>query len=92
MSSVAAELVINGFVQGIGYRYFCYRKAVNLNLTGWVKNNPDGTVQTFVEGERGAIEAYIKELKIGPPASSVTDIKVKWYDYSGEYDKFNITF
>ncbi|NOY89010.1 MAG: acylphosphatase [FCB group bacterium] len=92
MSSVAAELIIYGFVQGVSYRYFCYRKAVNLNLTGWVRNNPDGSVQTFVEGERGAIEIYIKELKTGTPASSVTDIKVKWYDYSGKYDKFKITF
>ena len=40
MSSVGAELRVSGMVQGVGYRYFCYRKANDLGITGWVKNQP----------------------------------------------------
>ena len=92
MSSVAAELTVRGLVQGVGYRYFCYRKAVDLNLTGWARNNFDGSVSARIEGERGAIEVFISELKIGPRAASVTDVEVNFTNFTGKYDKFDITF
>ena len=91
MSSVSAELTIFGHVQGVGFRYFCYRTAVGLNLTGWVANNPDGSVSTLVEGERGTIEEYVKELKAGPAPASVRDIKLQWGNFSGKYHSFEIT-
>ena len=92
MSSVAAELKVRGMVQGVGYRYYCYRKALNLNLTGWAKNNPDGSVSAHVEGDRGAIEDFINDLKIGPSSASVSDIDVRWSDFTGKYHSFDITF
>ncbi|UCE25743.1 MAG: acylphosphatase [Candidatus Zixiibacteriota bacterium] len=92
MSSVAAELKILGLVQGVGFRYYCYRKALNLNLTGWAKNNHDGSVSAHVEGERGAIEAFIKDLTIGPSSATVTEVDVSWCDFTGQYPKFDITF
>ncbi len=91
MSSVSAELTVYGQVQGVGYRYYCYRSALRLNLTGWVRNNPDGSVSVRVEGERGAIEEYIKELTTGPPPASVKDFKLRWGEFTGEYDSFDIT-
>ncbi len=91
MSSVSAELTIYGHVQGVGFRYFCYRTAVGLNLTGWVKNNPDGSVSTKVEGERGAIEEFIGEVKAGPAPASVRDIKLRWGPYSGLHTTYEIT-
>ncbi len=92
MSSVAAELLVRGLVQGVGYRYFCYRSATNLNLKGWAKNNPDRSVTAYVEGDRSAIEDFIKDIKIGPPSASVTDVIVKWSDFTGKYDSFDITY
>lgn len=92
MNSAAAEMKVTGFVQGVGYRYFCYKKALQLQLTGWVKNLPDGSVATLVEGDRGAIEVYIKELKIGPMVSTVANIDIKWLSYTGAYDSFEITY
>ena len=56
MSSIGAIILINGFVQGVGYRYFCFDRARNLGLYGWVKNNPDCTVSVQVEGDRSLIE------------------------------------
>ena len=92
MNQVGAEITVSGVVQGVGYRYFCYRHAVNLELTGWTKNDPDGSVFVFVEGDRGAIEALIDELKVGPFSASVTRVNVKWVEFTGKYDNFEITF
>ena len=92
MNSVAAELKVRGMVQGVGYRYYCYRKAMNLNLAGWAKNNPDGSVSAYVEGDRGAIEDFINDLKTGPPSASVTDVDVRWSEFTGKHNRFDITF
>ena len=92
MSQVGAEITVRGVVQGVGYRYFCYRHAVNLELTGWTKNDPDGSVFVYVEGNRSVIEALIDELKVGPYSASVSRIDVKWVKFTGKYKTFEITF
>lgn len=92
MGSVAAELTVYGVVQGVGFRYHCYRRAVDLGLTGWVRNNPDGSVGTYVEGDRGSIEIFIKELKAGARPASVSDVRIQWLEYTGQHRTFEITF
>ena len=92
MSSVAAELKVRGVVQGVGYRYFCYRSALNLNLNGWARNDPDGSVSALVEGERGAIEQFVDDLKVGPRSATVTDVQIKWKEFTGKYSGFDITY
>lgn len=91
MSSASAEIIVTGMVQGVGYRYFCFRLAKNLNLVGWVKNNFDGSVSSAVEGDRSLIEEYIKQLRIGPPASSVKDVLVDWHKYQAKFKNFEIS-
>jgi acylphosphatase len=92
MNQVGAEITVRGVVQGVGYRYFCHRHAINLNLTGWVKNDPDGSVFIYAEGDRSAVEALIDELKVGPYSATVSRVNVKWVAYTGNYDNFEITF
>ena len=92
MNQVGAEITVRGVVQGVGYRYFCYHHAVNLQLTGWAKNEPDGSVFVRVEGDRGTIEELINELKVGPSNATVTQVKVKWVEYTGQFNNFQITF
>ncbi|MFH1372438.1 MAG: acylphosphatase [bacterium] len=84
-------MTIRGNVQGVGYRYYCYRRAAGLGVGGWVKNNPDGSVSVAAEGERSLLEELIKDLKVGPPGAVVTDIDVTWEKLSGSYQGFNIT-
>ena len=91
MNSVGAELIVSGLVQGVGFRFFCYQSAIRLNLTGWVKNNPDGSVTAFVEGERSLVEEYITQVKLGPVSSDVNNLSVKWIAFSGQFNKFEIT-
>lgn len=90
MSYVGAEITVFGNVQRVGFRYFCFRLANDLNLVGWVKNNPDGSVSSLVEGDSGAVESYIKELKIGSPYSNVSNIKVEKKTVTGDLKNFDI--
>jgi acylphosphatase len=90
MSSVGADIRVRGSVQGVGFRYFCRQHASQLDLRGWVKNLPDSSVSLHVEGERGSIEAFLDELKVGPGQASVTDVSVTWTMYSGQYHSFEI--
>jgi len=90
VSESAVHLKIRGVVQGVGYRYFCYRTAVGLGLKGRARNRPDGSVEVAAEGGRGELEILIKELKVGPMHASVTDIDVTWGEAGGKYDSFEI--
>ncbi len=92
MSSAGARLHIQGMVQGVGYRYFCYDRARALELNGWVRNDPDGTVAVRVEGDRSGIESLISELKAGPPSANVTNIDVEWQRFTGEFTEFKVAF
>jgi len=91
VNSVAVQLIIRGLVQGVGYRYFCYRAARSLGLTGQVRNNPDGSVSIKAEGDRSLIEEFIKELKIGPSMAHVSEVEVNWGNYIGQFNDFDIT-
>ena len=77
-------------MQGVGFRYFCYRIASQLKITGWVKNNPDSSVSVYAEGDRGQLEELISQLKVGPSAANVRDVKVQWAEFSGKFKSFEV--
>ena len=81
---------ISGVVQGVGYRYFVYREAEPLNLTGYVKNLTDGNVEVFAEGLKEDLNKLLIALRLGPSFSQVDDVKVEWKEYQGKYKKFSI--
>lgn len=70
----ARHLLIEGKVQGVGYRYFAYQAALRLGLAGWVKNLADGRVEALAEGEGEVLDAWVAELRRGPARSAVTHI------------------
>ena len=59
---VHAHILYSGTVQGVGFRYTTRGFAVELGLTGWVKNLPDGTVEIFAEGKKETIEEFLVKL------------------------------
>jgi acylphosphatase len=87
-----ARIVVHGMVQGVGFRYFAYRQATIRGLKGYVRNRPDGTVESVVEGERGMIEDYVRELNIGPRYARVTRVDVQWEPFVGEFKSFEVRF
>lgn len=90
MSKVRAELKIKGRVQGVFYRQSTKNTAVRLELTGWAKNCPDGSVEAIFEGEQGAVDAGIEWCRQGPPAAHVTEVTVDWQDFQDEFSDFGI--
>lgn len=87
---VRAHIVVAGIVQGVGFRYFVMRIAHRMELAGWVKNLPSGEVEIIVEGPRGLLETLIRELRTGNAWATVTDIRVEWEKYLGEFKAFDI--
>jgi acylphosphatase len=63
---------VHGDVQGVGYRRFAARAAQDLDLAGWVRNEPDGTVGGEVEGPEAALEIFRARLAEGPPFATVS--------------------
>jgi acylphosphatase len=89
---VSAHLLISGLVQGVGYRWFVMKKANEYDLNGYVRNLYTDDVEVEVEGERSLIINFVKELEVGPRSAHITDIKIQWAEYKGEYKNFDIKF
>jgi len=69
--------VVSGRVQGVGYRYFTRDTALELNLSGWVRNMPDGRVELEVQGVQDLVDEFFLDLRNGPPLSRVTDLNIR---------------
>ena len=72
----ARRAVVRGRVQGVGFRYFAERAARELGIRGWVRNRPDGTVETLAEGEGEAVDRYLDRLRKGPLGSRVDAVDI----------------
>lgn len=83
-------MVVSGFVQGVGFRYFIYREAVAAGVTGFVKNLWSGEVEIVVEGEEWQIELLYDKAKIGPSRSRVSSVKIFKDNPKNEFTKFEI--
>ena len=87
------QVVAYGCVQGVFFRDFTFRKAINLGLTGYVRNlSTLEAVEVQAEGERRQLEMLIGCLKIGPPTARVDRVVVNWSKYTGGYPSFRIKY
>lgn len=82
--TVRAHVVIHGRVQGVWFRDSCRREAENRGVTGWVRNNPDGTVEAVFEGAPDAVDAVVDFCRQGPPRATVADVEVEREESRGE--------
>ena len=71
MSREAMRLIIEGRVQGVGYRWWTVREAAALGLDGWVRNRRDGKVELLAIGEKGALQRLAELCHEGPPGARV---------------------
>ncbi len=76
----------------LGIDILLIRHADNLNLKGYTQNLFSGEVVTEVEGEFGLINELIKQLKIGPMKSHVTNCVVDWTEYKNEFKRFEVRY
>lgn len=82
--------IIHGHVQGVYFRQTTQQTAQKLELTGWVRNNADGTVEIIAEGQRNHLEEFVHTLHQGPPSADVVSIDLNWQDATGEFRHFKI--
>ncbi len=87
-----ARVIVHGIVQGVGFRYFAFRNATIRGLRGYVRNLPDGSVETVVEGDREMVQDYVDQVRMGPRFARVTRADVTWEPYRGEFDTFEIRY
>ena len=90
MTSTAVQVRVSGRVQGVAFRWEAQHAAQKLGVTGWVRNEPDGSVTAHVEGEPDAVNDMVAWLRAGPPASRVTQVAVRDAAPTGA-DSFEIT-
>ncbi len=84
--------IVHGEVQGVNFRTTTQREAANLNLSGWVRNLWDGTVETVAEGTSSDLEIFEAYLHRGPSAAYVESVDVTYGEATGEFRAFNIRF
>ncbi|MDH5563981.1 MAG: acylphosphatase [Nitrospirota bacterium] len=70
--------IVNGKVQGVGFRAFTQDQATQKGIVGWVRNREDGSVELEAEGPRAILDDFLKVLEQGPGLSRVEHITVDW--------------
>lgn len=87
---ISRRALVSGRVQGVGFRFFAERAARASGVKGWVRNLPDGRVETVVEGEDEAVARYLEKIGKGPFVGSVSNIEVEDREPEG-HERFQIT-
>jgi acylphosphatase len=90
MKPTRATIRIKGQVQGVNFRYFTHRMALEHNLTGWVRNLPDGDVEAVFEGRESDVRKVLDWCRQGPGSAQVDEILIDWEDYQGEFTSFKV--
>lgn len=86
----AVRIIVKGLVQGVGFRYFCYRAASELGIIGFAKNLLNGDVEIIAQGEKGLINDFIKRINTGPTFSTVTSIHAEEVKYDDNLKTFEV--
>ena len=87
--SSAFYALVEGRVQGVGFRYSAAREAMRLRINGWVRNTDKGDVEVWAEGTEEKLELFFKWLKKGPQLSRVDSVKLDKCEPRG-YEDFGI--
>jgi acylphosphatase len=74
--NLVRRVVVEGFVQGIGYRDFVRRAALRVGVSGWVRNRADGSVEALIEGAPADVETMLGEMRRGPRGATVTRLRL----------------
>jgi acylphosphatase len=84
------DATVRGRVQGVGFRYFVLRWALDLDLRGWVSNERDGSVRCVAEGPRDRLDRLLDALREGPGGALVDGVTAIWSVATGGFDRFDV--
>jgi acylphosphatase len=86
--AITRHLIATGRVQGVGFRQYMMHAARELDITGWVRNRADGSVEAVIAGAPAAIERMIERAQRGPAQAAVTELRVT--DAEGTFERFEL--
>lgn len=86
------RITVQGYVQGVGFRYFTLQKAHSLGITGYVKNIGHNQVEVLAEGDASTLQRFIDILRQGPIGSRIDEVLVKEEQAKGGSADFTIEF
>jgi len=86
------RVIVKGRVQGVCFRDYTQRQAFLLNLTGWVRNRRDGSVETVLRGKEKDVTAMLEWLKQGSPMSRVDTLHPSDVTPDEEYTTFEVRY
>ena len=87
---IRIKMTVRGMVQGVGFRYYCFRQADALGITGYAKNLYNGDVEIEAEGDEGIVKEFVKLVEIGPKFSRVNSVSVIRLPFEGKSKDFSI--
>jgi acylphosphatase len=89
---VRAHVWVRGRVQAVGFRAFVQQNALQIGVTGWVRNVGYDTVEAVAEGTRGQIARFLASVKRGPGGSRVDEAREEWEAVTGEFASFGVRY
>lgn len=92
VGNAAAEIIVEGHVQGVGYRDYAQRRGSRLGLAGYVMNLADGRVRVHAEGAREVIEEFMRQLEKGPPLARVERVSTRWLPPTRRFAAFDVRY
>jgi acylphosphatase len=84
------HLLVNGMVQGVGFRYYVHHAARLHYLTGWVKNLDDGRVEVLAEGDEEELRQFVRDVEKGSRFSTVKEVQTEWLPWTNKFRHFEI--
>ena len=88
--NIRVHVWVKGRVQGVAFRAFVQKNAVELGVMGWVRNVGYDTVETIGEGTRQQLDGFLEAVKRGPIGSRVDEAKDIWEQATGEFESFRV--
>ncbi len=92
MNQIRIHGTVRGRVQGVCFRHYTREQANMLGVTGWVRNNPDSTVEFEAQGSEEKIAEFTKFVRNGPPAARVEDAKINRREPIADEKQFGVRY
>ena len=88
--NAALRAVVHGRVQGVGYRFFVIETATALGLTGYARNQNNGSVEVVAEGAQSGLDTLLAALRRGPALARVDRVDASWAAFTDDYEGFGV--
>jgi len=84
------HVIVDGIVQGVGFRFFVFNHGRRMQLSGWVRNKINGTVEILAEGHRQDLEKFLDFISQGPSHAQVEKTEVSWLEAQSDLPPFTV--